>query len=313
MLQNSSPPVALPTPLKGVVPPLVTPLTPGNKLDVAAFTQLIGRVTAGGVTGLFLLGTTGEFCSLTLETRKDVIRQGCLAGASVVPVIVNVSDTSLENSIELAQFAARSGAAAVALCPPYYYLVSQVDLIRYGTKFAGQVSLPVFLYNIPQNAHLAYEPATVSSLAAHPNIVGIKNSNGDLDYLTLINRIKRNRPGFSILVGNEEIMLPSLRAGADGAVCGGANMFPRLYVALYHQFVAGDHAEAQRLQSLIARLAGAVYTSGSPGTSYLRGLKAALAYLDICSGTLAEPLTIFSQQELSVLHRQLIDVLPDIS
>ena len=235
-----------------------------------------------------------------------------MAASSVLPVIVNVSDTSLEHSLELAQFAAQQRASAVALCPPYYYLVSQNDLCRYTTSFAERVSLPVFLYNIPQNAHLEFDPATVTHLARHPNIVGIKNSNGSLEYLGRISGIKRSRPSFSLLVGNEEITVPALLAGADGIVCGGANMFPRLYVDLYRQFVAGNQAESQRLQKLVVRVAEAVYTIGSPGTSYLRGLKATLAYLDICNGTLAEPLTEFNYEELAILHRQLTKLLPEI-
>ncbi|MBV8709041.1 MAG: dihydrodipicolinate synthase family protein, partial [Acidobacteriaceae bacterium] len=140
----------LPMPLQGVVPPLVTPLTEDSALDRDGLRSVVNHVLAGDVQGLFLLGSTGEFCSLSTDTRRAVIDEGCTAVAGRVPVVINVSDTCLEESIQLAQYAARAGAAAVAICPPYYYSATQLDLVRYASKFAARVEVPVLLYNIPQ-------------------------------------------------------------------------------------------------------------------------------------------------------------------
>jgi 4-hydroxy-tetrahydrodipicolinate synthase len=157
-----------------------------------------------------------------------------------------------------------------------------------------------------------FEAETVWRLAEEPNIIGVKNSNGRLDYLAELRRIKQQRPSFSLLVGTEEIMLSSLAAGADGSVCGGANMFPHLYVSLYRAAVAGQNDEAERLQGLVTRVSQAVYTIGFPGTSYFRGLKATLAYLGVCNDLLAEPLARLDDKERQELHERLAPLLPEI-
>jgi 4-hydroxy-tetrahydrodipicolinate synthase len=265
------------------------------------------------VHGLFLLGSTGEFCSLNGRTQRAVIDTGCAAAAGRVPVVVNVSHTSLDESVRLAKYAWRAGAGAVAICPPYYFSVAQSDLVRSITKFVRRVPLPVFLYNIPQNAGVEFEVNTVWRLAEEPNIVGVKNSNGRLDYLSELRHIKQRRPSFSLLVGTEEIMLSSLAAGADGSVCGGANMFPHLYLSLYRSAMQGEQEEAERLQNLVTRVSEAVYRIGPSDTSYFRGLKAALAYLGVCSDLLAEPMERFNDKERRQLHERLAPLLPEIS
>ncbi|MBV9227277.1 MAG: dihydrodipicolinate synthase family protein [Acidobacteriaceae bacterium] len=302
----------LPMPLQGVVPPLVTPLTEDSALDRDGLRSVVNHVLAGDVQGLFLLGSTGEFCSLSTDTRRAVIDEGCTAVAGRVPVVINVSDTCLEESIQLAQYAARAGAAAVAICPPYYYSATQLDLVRYASKFAARVEIPVLLYNIPQHAHVEFAPETIIRLAEVFNIVGIKNSNGSLDYLAAVKCVKSHRPSFSLLVGNEEIMLSALDGGADGSVCGGANLFPHLYVKLYKAAADGCRLQAEALQALVVRVAEAIYTIGPAPTAYLRGLKNALAHLGICGSTLAEPLGSFAPEEQEELCSRLRSLLPDL-
>lgn len=298
--------------MRGIVPPLITPLTGPGKFDPQAFQTLIDRVIEGGVHGLFLLGTTGEFCSLSREIRKQVTAEGCRAAAKRVPVIVNVSDTSLEESLQLTSHAANVGAAGVALCPPYYFSVTQQDLLRYAQKFAEAADLPVFLYNIPQNARVEFEVDTVRRLAELPNVAGLKNSNGSLDYTAKVSRVKAQRPGFSLLVGTEEIMLSAIEAGADGSVCGGANMFPALYVKLFDAIETNRRAEAKQIQQLIATIAKEIYSVGPASTSYFRGLKGALAELGVCGEALAEPLTAFDSGEKQELCSRLSKLLPQI-
>jgi 4-hydroxy-tetrahydrodipicolinate synthase len=296
--------------LCGIIPPLITPLTDTGNLDLPALARLIDRVIAAGAHGLFLLGSTGEFCSLSRQTRETVVREGCETASGQVPVIVNVSDTSLDESLQLARKAATSGAAAVAICPPYYYAITQADLQRYAINFADRASLPVFLYNIPQNAGVEFEVETVRRLADHPNIIGLKNSNGRLDYAADVVRVKADHPSFSLLVGTEETMMSAMEVGADGGVCGGANMFPSLYVELYNHVVEGRREEAQHVQNLIVRVAQAVYTIGPASTGYLRGLKGAVAYLGVCGDSLAEPLQSLNEEEQRELRSRLIELLP---
>jgi 4-hydroxy-tetrahydrodipicolinate synthase len=208
--------------------------------------------------------------------------------------------------------AASAGAAAVAFCPPYYFSVTQEDLLRYAQKFAEAADLPVFLYNIPQNAHLEFEVNTVHRLAELPNIAGLKNSNGNLEYIAKVSRIKTRRPEFSLLVGTEEIMMTAMEAGADGSVCGGANMFPALYVKLFEAIENNRQSQARNVQELIARIAKEIYSVGPSSTSYFRGLKGALAQLGVCGEALAEPLTVFNQEEKQELRSRLNRLLAEL-
>jgi 2-dehydro-3-deoxy-D-pentonate aldolase len=299
-------------PLGGVVPPLVTPLTGTGGFDTESYSVLIERVIGGSVHGLFLLGSTGEFCSLSGDVRRQVITEGCRITAGRVPIVVNASDTALEDSLKLTTHAAKAGAAGVAICPPYYLPVTQEDLVRYVQKFAEAADLPVFVYNIPQNAHVEFEVETVLRLAEMPKIVGLKNSNGSIDYMAAVSRVKAQRPEFSLLVGTEEIMMAAIEVGADGSVCGGANMFPALYVRLFEAAKDNRRAEARELQDLIVRIARDIYSVGSAATSYLRGLKGALALLGVCGETLAEPLTAFGPEDKEELHSRLNRLLPEI-
>src|SRR4051812_18269502 len=171
-------------PLHGIVPPLITPLTSTGEFDGASYAKLIERVIAGGVHGLFVMGSTGEFSSFSSDVRRNIVQESCDAAAKRIPVVVNVSDTCLTDSLQLTDFAGRAGAQAVAICPPFYFSVTQSDLVRYLTTFAERASLPVFLYNIPQNAHHELTVETVERLADVPNIVGLKNSNGSLEYFS---------------------------------------------------------------------------------------------------------------------------------
>ena len=299
--------------LRGIVPPLVTPLTVEGHFDSAAYGKLMERVIAGGVHGLFVMGSTGEFTSFSPEFRRTIVQESCERAGTRIPVVVNVSDTCLQSSLELTGFAARAGAQAVAICPPFYFSVTQGDLVRYLTAFGQSSELPVFLYNIPQNAHHELTPETVERLAAVPNIVGLKNSNGKLDYMSEVIQIKRHRPDFAVLVGTEELLMPSVEAGADGCVPGGANMFPGFFVKLYQATVERRKSEASAMQQQVVRIAESLYTVGAPETSYFRGLKAALAELGVCGETLAEPFGSFSGKERQELRSRLNRLLPDLN
>ncbi|MGH9618382.1 MAG: dihydrodipicolinate synthase family protein [Bryobacteraceae bacterium] len=292
-------------PLRGIVPPLVTPLCDGAALDVPALHRVIDRVLAGGVHGVLLLGSTGEFASLTVNVRREMISESCSYIAGRVPVIVNVSSTCLAESLELAEQAARAGAAALSISPPYYFPMHQLELQRYIRRFCDRVTLPVWLYNIPKYAHTPFGTDTVRSLVELPNIVGIKNSSGSIQYLRTIRRVTSHRPEFSLLVGNEETLLPAMDAGAHGGVCGGANVFPGLFVSLYETASNGRHTEAELLQSLIARIGNDIYTVGPASSSYLRGLKYALQSLGVCGDTVAAPFDTFTPPEKSQIDERL--------
>jgi dihydrodipicolinate synthase/N-acetylneuraminate lyase len=279
------------TRLHGIVPPLVTPLAGRERLDEAGFDRLIAHVLDGGVHGLFLLGTTGEGPSLSHRLQREVVSQGCRAAGGRVPVLVGVTDTSLEESLSLSQHSAECGATAVVLAPPHYFPMHQRDLGDYVRRFAEDSPLPVILYNMPSHTKTAFELSTVSALMHElPQVVGIKDSSGQMPYFQQLVQLSRQREDFTVLMGPEELLAAAVLMGGHGGVCGGANLLPQVYCELYQAAVAEDLREVHRLQQQVQRLSDRLYTVGEAPTAYLTGLKAALELTGICSGRLSEPL-----------------------
>jgi dihydrodipicolinate synthase/N-acetylneuraminate lyase len=286
----------LEAPLRGIITPLVTPLVRGA-LDRGGLERLIEHVIIGRVNGIFVLGTTGEGPSLSYSLREEMIRQTCKLTNGRVPVLVSVTDTVLVESERVAEIAANAGAAAAVLAPPYYFQYSQSDLARYVELAAFRLALPIFLYNIPQMTKVAFEVETVARAARIPGVLGLKDSSHDLAYLTQVVKAVEAYPEFSVLTGPEEILLDAMRAGSHGGVCGGSNLSPALFHDLYTAASEGKWEEATRHQATVLSYSKALYNTGFPGISYLRGLKCALELTGLCRAEFAPPLTKFTQAE----------------
>jgi len=271
----------LPRPLRGVVPPLLTPLTPQGQLDTAGLERLIERVIEGGAAGLFVLGSSGEAPSLSYDIRRQLITAACQQATFRVPVLVGISDSAPAESIALAKFAAEAGAQAVVAAPPYYFPLSQQDLIAYYTDLASQSPLPLYLYNMPSMTKLFIEDATVAELMKHENITGIKDSSGDMNYFHRIIQHAKSDPTFTVLVGPEELTVEAVLFGGHGGVNGGSNLHPRLYVAMVEAAAAGDMPRAHRLHQQVMELAR-VYRSSRSSATITANLKYALSQLGVC-------------------------------
>ncbi len=276
-------------PLRGIIPPMVTPLDGPASLDRAGLERLIEHLIEGGVHGLFILGTTGEGPALSYRLRRELIDRTCSQVAGRVPVLVGITDTSYEESCSLAKFAGDMGADAVVTAPPFYFAVSQNDLFRLVQKLSSAVELPLFLYNMPSLTKTCYELETVLRAAELPNVYGVKDSSGEPQYLQTLARLMTDRPDFTLLIGPENLLFECLAAGIHGGVCGGANLFPKLFVALYEAVGAGNTKVAIQLQARIGKLGKLLYGIGEAESSYLRGLKLGLELMGICSSTLALP------------------------
>ncbi|MGQ3308651.1 MAG: 4-hydroxy-tetrahydrodipicolinate synthase, partial [Brevundimonas sp.] len=164
---------------KGVITALITPLRDG-KVDVAAFTRLLERQIAGGVHGVVPMGTTGESASLTADEHKQVVELCVSVAAGRVRVIAGAGSSATDKAIELARFAKTVGADGALVVTPYYNRPSQAGLAAHFEAIAEAVQLPVLLYNVPGRTGVDINNETVAKLAAHPNIVGIKDATGDL-------------------------------------------------------------------------------------------------------------------------------------
>lgn len=282
--------------IKGILAPMVTPLKGSDELDHKGIDDLIEHILAGGVSGLFVLGTTGEALSLSCRLRQEVIEKVCSRVAGRVPVIVGVTDTSLIESLNLARKAAAAGADAVAAAPPFYYTATQRELIDYYLFLAESTPLPVYLYNMPMHTKTSLEPETVKEIARHENVAGLKDSSGDAIYFKMLQRIMADRPDFPLYMGPEEIMAEAVLMGAAGGVNGGANLFPALYTQLYKAAVEKDVDRLKKLQEKVMQISASVYAHG-----YLPAMKFALSHMGLCGEQMAMPFHGLSNEKKELI------------
>lgn len=279
--------------LRGIIPPMVTPLRGPGELDREGLERLIEHILAGGVHGLFIMGTTGEGPSLPHSVRYELVRAVCAQVKKRVPVYVGITDTIPAESIALSRFACEQGADAVVAAAPYYLPMAQSELLDYVEWLVGQVPLPLVLYNIPTCTHIRIEPETVRRMADLPGVIGLKDSSADMRYFQVLREMFCDRPDFKILMGTEELLAESLLLGAAGGISGGANLFPRLYVDLYEAALAADLYEVRRLHRIVMTVSATIYNEGQSASSVLKGIKCALQIMGICRDTAAEPLRSF--------------------
>lgn len=282
---------------RGIIPPLVTPLTDTDTLDQEGLERLIEHILAGGVHGLFILGTTGEGPALSYALRRKMIEQTCRITAGRVPVLVGITDTSEVESLSLARVAADAGADAVVIAPPYYFAPGQPELLGYFEGLASALPLPFFLYNMPGLTKVVIGEDVIHASLSWKNCLGLKDSSGDLVYFKRALRLTKENPDYRILIGPEELLAESLLAGGDGGVSGGANIFPELYVGIFNAAESGDWSEAARLQAIVLEVSCRLYRVGQHGSAIIKAIKCALNCLDVCDDLAARPSSRFRSPE----------------
>jgi 4-hydroxy-tetrahydrodipicolinate synthase len=283
--------------LKGIVPPMITPLLDTDVLDEKGLENLVEHLIAGGVNGIFILGTTGEAQHLSIKLKTELIEKtaSCIGGR--IPLLVGITDTSVYESIRIAQIAKANGAVATVAAPPYYFALGQPELIEYYELIAEKSPLPVYLYNMPSHTKTMIELATVQKLAHYENIVGLKDSSANGVYFCNLLAMFKERPDFGLFVGPEEMMASMILLGGHGGVSGGANVYPEIFVKLYRAAAAKDVNQTVELQNKMISISRELYGIGRFGSSYIKGIKTALSLKGICSDFLAQPFNLFKEAE----------------
>ena len=310
--------------LKGIVPPMITPLKrKGNgietQIDEESTSKIVEYFIEAGVVGVFILGTSGEFASLKPSMRIEFIQICCRIVDGRIPVLVGITDCSLDVTIELAQEAKAAGAAACVLSTPFYFPLTQFELKRYVEHVTEQIELPVLLYNIPSLTKVWFEIDTVKELCLkYPTqIIGMKDSSGDLtgnlDYFEkLCCEIKRERPEFSIFVGPDNLLADAIKMGGDGGVNSGSNVEPNLFVKIAKVTTTDEEASETQIENLMARVKEltTIYQVGAPGFCYLIAIKTALSIRGLLNeDVMLPPLSSFDvNQRQKVKH--ILDGLP---
>lgn len=282
--------------LKGIIPPVVTPLLSYKELDVKGLENLIEHLLSGGVHGLFMLGTTGEATSLSYPLRKELLKRTSELVNHRVPVVAGITDTSLEGSLEIAEYAAGIGLDGVVIAPPYYMPISQEEMRDYLENIVPELPLPFLMYDIPGCTKLHMSVKTIRK-AKELGAIGVKDSSGDMSYLfSLIHEFK-DSPDFSIIAGTELFLPETILQGGHGAVAGGANLFPGLFVDLYNASVVSDLDRIAILREKVMLLNNTVYTVGKHNSRITKGIKCALSVMNICSDYTAMPLLRHGKEE----------------
>ncbi len=283
-------------PLRGIIPPVITPLLDNVSLDVQGLENLVEHLVSGGVHGLFILGTTGEAPSLSYELRKDFIKRVCELTNKRIPVMVGITDTSFEGSLEIAEYSQKVGADAVVVAPPYYMPISQVELIGYLSNLIPRSPLPLLLYNMPTHTKLHMRIETVKT-AQELGAIGIKDSSGDMFYQTNLIEAFKNIPEFAIITGTELFIPETILQGGHGAIAGGANIYPKLFVELYEASLARDFEKIATLREISIRLYNTIYAVSNTSSRYIKGIKCVLAAMGICNDYSALPLSRYEGED----------------
>jgi dihydrodipicolinate synthase/N-acetylneuraminate lyase len=284
---------------------MITPLRGRDELDVEGLETLIERILSGGVSGLFILGTTGEGPALSYRLRHEVIQRTCQLVRNRVPVLVSVTDTAFVESIAIARKAAEAGATALVAAPPYYLPEAQPELQEYLDHLVEELPLPLYLYNMPSLTKVSFEPETLLRAMDNPKIIGLKDSSCNLDYFRGAVELAKKRPDWPVLVGPEEILAAATQVGGHGGVNGGANIFPKLYVDLFEAARAGNQEKIADLHNKVMAVSNRLYRIGRHCSSIIKGLKCALCVLGVCDDFMAEPFHRFRANERKLVEQRL--------
>ena len=287
--------------LKGVIPPMVTPLTAEGDLDVSGLDRLIEHLIDGGVHGIFLLGTTGEAPSLSFELKKELIDRACEIIDKRVQVLVGITDTVFKSSVILSEHAQTAGADAIVVAPPFYFPISENEMHDYLVSLVAELTLPFVLYNMPSCTKMHLSIHFVEQ-AKQLGAIGVKDSSGDFDYLLSLIQTFKNDSNFSIIAGTESFLSNTVSNGGHGSVAGGANFQPKLYVDLYNAALNNDLALVEQLNRKVQFIQDSIYKVGMYNSRFVKGIKCALSVLNICDDYMALPLRRFDEK-----RRKLID------
>jgi 4-hydroxy-tetrahydrodipicolinate synthase len=281
---------------RGILPAMITPLTKEGGVNFPALRKLIDFLVDGGVHGIFAIGTTGEFYALPEAEYQEILEVTVDQVRGRVPVYAGANAIGTRESMRLAAIAEKAGGiSALSVLTPYFISLTQNELYNHFAAIAGSTRLPIILYDNAPKTHLSIKPATVERLADISNIVGIKDSTGDLTNTADI--IGRTRgKDFHVMMGRDSLIHAALAYGAVGAVAAAANVAPRLVANIYDKYVAGDIAGSLEDQYKLVPLRIAFSLGSFPTV-----IKEALELLGIEAGPCAAPTGPMSAEEKAQL------------
>ena len=287
---------------QGVLPAMVTPLTKDYTVNEAATRKLVDFLIDGGVHGLFVVGTSGEFYGLSADEKRKVIEICMDQAAGRVPIYAGTNGITTKETIQLTKMAEACKVDAVSILTPMFISPSQEELYEHYKAVSQEVDVPILLYNNLPKTNVTLTPQTVRRLAEFDNIVGVKDSSGDFTLTSEYIRNTRDQE-FSVLAGRDTLIHACLCYGGTGSIAACANIAPRLLADIYDKYMAGDIAGSLEAQYQIAPIRMA-FTLGSFPTV----LKESLELLGIEAGPCYGPVGTMSDAEKAQLKQVLTDI-----
>jgi 4-hydroxy-tetrahydrodipicolinate synthase len=270
---------------EGIFPALVTPFSDDGKVvDEERLRVLVNRCIELGVHGVVPCGTTGEFVNLTTEEKKHVIKTVIDEVNGRVKVVAGTGASGTNEAVEMTKYAKDAGADAALIVTPFYLKPADRGIYEHYQTIASEVDLPIILYNIPQCTGLPLPWQMVEDLAQIPNIVGVKDSSGQLSFILAV--LEKVRDKINVLCGHDEVVVAALAAGCSGAILASANVIPDIWVQIYNHVKNGELQKARELQYKVQKIARIIAGSGAVGT------KEALNMMKIKVGPVRKPLSV---------------------
>jgi len=285
--------------IQGIIPPVITPMKANEDLDLPRLCSFIDNQIANGVHGIFVLGTNSEFYALDEREKQEVIATAVGHVNKRVPVFAGTGAETTREVIRLTKMAEREGVNGVSIITPYFVSPTQKEIADHYRRIAENTALPVMLYNNPATCGgVKIEPDTAARLAEVPNILGIKDSSGDLQNTNEMVRAVPER--FSVLMGRDTLIFPALMFGARGAVPATGNIAPALLVKIYESFRKGDIEGSKAAQLQLNPLRMALGLCTAPGA-----VKAALNILGMSVGPCRSPVSGLAPEKEPLMRKAL--------
>lgn len=269
---------------EGIMPALVTPFTKGREVDETLMRALVNSCLEGGVHGVVPCGTTGEFVNMTVDERKQVLNIVIDEVNGRVPVIAGTGASGTWQALEMTKYAKDAGANAALIVTPFYAKPAFRGIYEHFFTIASKVDFPIILYNIPQCTGLPLPWQIVEDLAQIPNVVGVKDSSGQLSFILTV--LEKVGDKINVMCGHDEVVMAALAAGASGAILASANFIPDVWVEVFNSVKEGDLQRARELQRKVQKIARITVQSGAVGA------KEALNMMGVEVGSVRPPLSV---------------------
>jgi 4-hydroxy-2-oxoglutarate aldolase len=291
--------------LRGILLPFTTPFTGEGQLNTSALQSNIGKWNETGIDGYVVLGSTGERVHLSEREYIKLVETARSRVLSEMVFIVGVGQQSTQATIDEAVRVAEAGADAALVLTPNFYKseMTQAALVKYYTAVADASPVPLLLYSVPHLTGVTIQSETIARLGEHENIIGVKDSSGDI--LALAETVRLVPDDFTVLTGNGSALYPALCVGAKGGILAIGCIAPRLAVAIHDAFQAGEYEPARLMQQRLTRLTRGILVRYS-----ISGLKAALDMLGYVGGHVRAPLqdpTDEAQREIEAVLKEVGD------